>query len=175
MLSSFHLPTEFLESMSRAVVEALRSKGVSLVASLPSTDVSLIVKMISQDHNFIHVQVSNEGLGVAVCTGAWLGGKKAAVVMTSAGLYMSTYQLTRACQFPGIPVLLLIGYNPDLGDRTDWTAKGRLTFEPLLNALQIPYIILRDPKDATGAVARAMDTANNLKYAAAVLIATGPK
>src|SRR5262249_44976597 len=61
-----------------------------------------------------------------------------------------------------IPLLMLISYRGEFGERDPWQTQGGKATEPVLRALGIPYDFLREP----GEVARKIASAQTLAHAA---------
>ena len=61
--------------------------------------------------------VSNEGVGVGLCCGAWLGGMKAVMLMENTGVRMACDQLARLGMSVGLPCFMIIPYRGDIGDK----------------------------------------------------------
>jgi len=104
------------DEIARIVIEAMKSSGIDFVVDLPSRAFKALNEMVEQDSHFIHVAVGNEGDGVAICGGAWLGGKKPAMIMENSGLFLSSYALARSAITFGFPMLLLMSYRGQLGE-----------------------------------------------------------
>ena len=79
------------ESTTNEVVEGLTEAGVKFASFLPDSWLKPIYSRLSQDSRFITIPVSNEGVGVGLCCGAWLGGMKAVMLWR-----------TPACAWPAI-------------------------------------------------------------------------
>lgn len=124
------------------IVGALKKAGVNLIATLPDLKVVELIRAIDHDPAIKHVPLCREEEGVGICAGAYLTGKKSAMLMQNAGLLNSCNGLTTTCLQFEIPILLLIYYAGDLGDR-GFATLGSVT-EPVLEALGIRYYILRN-------------------------------
>src|SRR5262249_39614880 len=99
-----------------ALVEGLRAGGIDFVASVPDQHLLEVLDLVSGDDAFLHVPLCREEEGVGVCTGAYLGGRRPALLMQNAGLLNSCNGLTTtALQFE-IPLLLVVWYAGDFGD-----------------------------------------------------------
>lgn len=155
-------------------IKGLKDAGVNFVVSLPDVPDSVLVQMISQDPSFKTVIVTNEGEGVAIAAGAWCGGKKPALLINSAGLLVSPWYLANIGMFYGIPLLLVCPYRGDIGDRSKirggYLLMFKMTVEPLLQTLQIPYRIVREKKELRGAIVDAQLTAQTTENPVAVLM-----
>lgn len=159
--------------MKNALVEALADAGVDFVAAFPSSSLSATQRRISEDARFQCIFTSNEGEGVAICGGAWLAGKRPALVMENSGLSMVTYQIIRLNAAFEMPLLMVLDYRGDLGDGNWWAVPFGWTMEPLLDALRIPYAIAETRDQLAGLAARCMRTTLHSKYPAALVLRYG--
>jgi sulfopyruvate decarboxylase subunit alpha len=122
-------------------VAALKRARIDFVATLPDLKLVEVIKVIDKDTGIKHVPLCREEEGVGICAGAYLTGKKPALMMQNAGLLNSCNGLTTTCLQFQIPLLLLIYYAGDFGDR-GFATVGSVT-EPVLEALGIRTYVLR--------------------------------
>jgi sulfopyruvate decarboxylase subunit alpha len=127
---------------SEAIVRGLKAAGVDLVAMLPDHGFDRVQKRIAEDPAFTFVPVSNEGVGVGVCAGAFFGGKSPALMVPTSGFLVATWPLASLHNLWNIPLLLLIPYRGDVGDAQPVMRTYNFTTEPILRDLQIPYRIV---------------------------------
>src|SRR5215510_3589273 len=99
-----------------AVVEGLKEAGVDFISLLPDSDFSDLQHRVASDTHFTYVPVSNEAIGVGVCAGAYLSGKRPALLVPTSGLLVAAWPLTSICMAWSLPLLLLIPYRGDIGD-----------------------------------------------------------
>ena len=150
------------------ILTALKDAGVNMVASLPDFSLVRMVEGLSEDNEIRHVPLSREEEGVGVCTGAYLAGKRCALLMQNAGLLNSCNGLTTtALQFQ-IPMLLLVLYSGGRGD-VAFPMLGQVT-EPVLDALGIPYHQIERIEDAPAVIGGALVQAYNMQKPVAVLL-----
>src|SRR5262245_44663792 len=129
-----------------AIIRSLRRAGIDVVASLPDASLVELENALATHNEIIHVPLTREEEGIGVCTGAFLGGRRCALLMQNAGMLNSCNGLvTTALQFE-IPMLLLILYAGYRGDMA--FPQLSLATEPTLSALRIPYHILDDVADS---------------------------
>jgi sulfopyruvate decarboxylase subunit alpha len=120
------------------IVDSLKEAGIDFVASLTEANLHELVIALGEDPGVHHVPVTREEEGIGICAGAYLGGKKPAMVM-NAGFLLSANALATVCIHPGIPVLMLIGHSGGVGEENAGHATvGSLT-EPILQAMHIVY------------------------------------
>ncbi|PWT89135.1 MAG: sulfopyruvate decarboxylase [Proteobacteria bacterium] len=159
--------------MANELIEALAGAGINFVAAFPSSSLSSTEKLIEADSRFRCVFPSNEGEGVAICGGAWMAGKRPALIMENSGLSMIAYQVIRLNAAFEVPLLLVLDYRGDLGDGNWWAVPFGWTTPPLLDALRIPYTIAERKEELTDKVDRLARTAFHSKYPAALVLRYG--
>jgi sulfopyruvate decarboxylase subunit alpha len=137
---------------SEAIVRGLKAAGVDLVAILPDHGFDRVQKSIAADDSFTFVPVSNEGVGVGICAGAFFGGKSPALMIPTSGFLVATWPLASLHNLWNIPLLLLIPYRGDVGDAQPVMRTYKFTTEPILRDLQIPYVIVSEIAKVEGAI-----------------------
>jgi sulfopyruvate decarboxylase subunit alpha len=153
---------------SREVLAGLKEAGVNLIASVPDTNLLELITLIADDGDIAHVSVGREEEGIGVCTGAYLGGKRPALVMQNAGLMNSCNGITTTALQFGIPILLLVYYAGDIGDNA-FHMLGLVT-EPVLQGLGVKYAVLRDPAAVRKQIVDAMSICQAAKRPVALLL-----
>jgi sulfopyruvate decarboxylase subunit alpha len=153
------------------VHESLKEAGINFVAYLPDDQIHDAQKLVVEDPAFMTVAVTNEGEGVAACAGAWLGGGKPALIIADSGLLVATWPLASLTVSYGIPILVIIAHRGEVGDRANWRfITYKFTTEPLLRALQIPYVTARKPEETKEAITGAQLSASLWQHPVAVLL-----
>jgi len=150
------------------ILAGLKAAGINLVSSVPDINMLDLIILLYQDKEITHVPVGREEEGIGVCTGAHLGGKRPAMLMQNGGLLNSCNGLTTTALQFGIPVLLLIYYAGDIGDNA-FHMVGLVT-EPVLDALGIKTIVMRDPAKVKQDIAGAVTLASSSKRPVALLL-----
>lgn len=158
---------------AKLLVEEMKAAGISFVACLPDSGFKDLYFLCQDDPDFQFVPVTNEGEGVAVAAGAWLGGKKALMFMENTGLRVASEALARLSIGIDIPVLLLMSYRGSIGDGNWWAETHGVVMEPMLKALRIPYLILEKDEDIKGSLQRALKSMFATKHHVAVIIGGG--
>jgi sulfopyruvate decarboxylase subunit alpha len=122
------------------VVEGLKAAGVDTIIVLSESWLFEVHRQLESNSFFTVIPVANEGDGVSMCAGMWLGGKRCAILMENSGVRVACEALAR---LQGLPVLLLMSYRGDWGDPPWWATSMGATTEPILKALRIPYSVVR--------------------------------
>ena len=142
-------------SSASLVVDALKRNEIRFITVLPDSRMFEVYELIDKDPYFKVIPVTHEAEGVSICAGAWCGGQRAAIIMENSGLRSATEALGRLYCFP---VLLLMSYRGDVGDRAFFGRPIGRTTEPLLQVLGIPYLTVRKEAEIESAVRDATQT-----------------
>lgn len=153
---------------AQTILHGLKNAGINLVATLPDVNLSDLLAEVESDAEVTHVPLCREEEGIGICTGAYLVGKKCAAIMQNGGFFNSCNAIVSTLLQYQIPVLLLVYYAGDIGDRT-FSTSGAMT-EPVLQALGIRYYILRDPVDSLELIKRAQILAEDARRPVAILL-----
>jgi sulfopyruvate decarboxylase subunit alpha len=156
------------QQCAASIVAGLKKAGIDFVATLPDEKIVEVIRAVEADIQLMHVPLCREEEGIGICAGAYLAGKKTAIIMQNAGLLNSCNALTTTSLQFQIPVLLLIYYAGDIGDR-GFTTLGSVT-EPVLQALGIRAYVLRNADEVDGLLRGAQILADDAKKPVAVLL-----
>jgi len=150
------------------IIAGLKEAGITLVASVPDINLLELINLLYGEKEITHVPVGREEEGIGVCTGAYLGGKRTALLMQNGGLMNSCNGITTTALQFGIPVLLLVYYAGDIGDNA-FHMLGLVT-EPVLEGLGIKYYVLRDRAQTRRQIVGAATVAQNSRRPVALLL-----
>lgn len=154
---------------SLAIYRGLKSVGIDFVASVPCVNLQKLLTLIGNDPNIIHLPATREEEGVGLCAGAWMGGRRPALLMQNSGLGNCINALASLNMLYGIPLLIVISHRGGSGESIiGQVPMGQLT-APLLDAMQIPYLS-PDPGKGEEAVIECCTDAEKRKRPAAVLL-----
>jgi len=127
-----------------AVIRGLKRAGVGIVCYLPDSLFKELYPALDADPEIRTIRVTNEGEGAAICGGVFLSGKRALLLMENSGLRAAVEPLSRLGLGAGIPVVMLMSYRGELGENNWWAIPHGMTMEPLLDALRIPFRVIRE-------------------------------
>src|SRR5213083_2622913 len=147
---------------SRLIYDALKAVDVQLVSALPETWLVHLIRMAEDDPDMILVRLAKEEEGVGISAGAHLAGVKSAMLMQNHGFLASINGIVSCAQLYRIPLLMLISYRGEFGERDPWQTEGGGVTEDLLRALKIPFAALDQP----GHVAQRLHKAQTLAQSA---------
>jgi sulfopyruvate decarboxylase subunit alpha len=101
--------------------------------------------MAEDDPEMVLVRLNKEEEGVGISAGAHLAGYTSAMLMQNHGFLASINGIVSLAQLYRIPLLMLISYRGEMGERDPWQTEGGLATEPVLQGLGIPCKRLSDP------------------------------
>jgi len=149
-------------SGSRLIYDALKMADVRLMSALPETWLVHLVRMAEDDPDMTLVRLAKEEEGVGISAGAHLAGVKSAMLMQNHGFLASINGIVSCAQLYRIPLLMLISFRGEFGERDPWQTEGGGVTEDLLRALRIPFSYLDHPEH----VAKRIGKAQTLAYSA---------
>jgi sulfopyruvate decarboxylase subunit alpha len=159
------------EDAVKLVVEALKEAGIEVIVCLPESKFKELYPVLYKDPDFRYIMVTNEAEGVSIAAGSWLAGKKAIMLMENAGLRVAMEPLARLGLTHGVPVMMIMCYTGDIGERNWWGIAHGQTMEPLLQTMRIPYIVVRKKEEVKDAIRRSIEHISVSLYHAAVVLA----
>jgi sulfopyruvate decarboxylase subunit alpha len=153
-----------------AVLRGLRRAGVSVACYLPDSLFKELYPAMDAAPGLRTIRVTNEGEGAAIAGGVFLSGKRAVLVMENSGLRAAVEPLARMGLGAGIPVVMLMSYRGELGENNWWAIPHGITMEPVLNALRVPYRVVRQEDEIEQAIVDAYAWSYASYYHSAVAI-----
>ena len=156
------------KASAAAILAGLKKAGINFIATLPDEKMLELIRAVEQDTDIKHVPLCREEEGIGICAGAYLAGKRTAIIMQNAGFLNSCNALTTTSLQFQIPILMLIYYAGDIGDR-GFTTLGSVT-EPVLQAMGFRSYVLRRREQIDDTLRGAEILADDSKRPVAVLL-----
>ena len=157
-------------SHSQLIYDSLKASGIGLISALPETWLVHLIRMAEDDPQMTLVRLAKEEEGIGIAAGTHLAGGKSALLMQNHGFLQSINGIVSLARLYRIPLLMLISYRVEFGERDPWQTEGGGVTEPLLNALNIPFERLDDPAQVARRIAKAQTLAEaSLKPVALLL------
>lgn len=157
-------------SSSRVIYDALKGCGIGLMSALPETWLVHLIRMADEDPEMILVRLAKEEEGVGISVGAHLAGVKSAMLMQNHGFLASINGIVSCAQLYRIPLLMLISYRGEFGERDPWQTEGGGVTEDLLRALRIPFAFLESQDHVSRRIHKAQTLAHSANKPVALLL-----
>src|SRR5947208_5181069 len=155
---------------SKAIYAALKASGIRLVSALPETWLLHLIRMAEDDPEMTLVRLAKEEEGVGISAGAHFAGVSSAMLMQNHGFLASINGIVSFALLYRIPLLMLISYRGSFGERDPWQTQGGSVTEPLLRAMNIPFLSLDAPASVEKRVAQAHTLAESSLQPVALLL-----
>ena len=155
---------------SQIIYDALKSTGVGLISALPETWLVHLVRMAEEDPDMILVRLNKEEEGVGISAGAHFAGRKSVMMMQNHGFLTCVNGIVSLSQLYKIPLLMLISYRGEMGERDPWQTEGGIATEPVLQALGITYRKLSNPDTVLKELTDAQTLAESSQRPVALLL-----
>ena len=158
---------------AQTTLDALLDAGINFAACLPDSAFKELYEPLSEARQVDYIQVANEGDGVGICMGAWLGGKKPALIMENTGFAVTPYALMRGPIPFGVPMLLLIAHRGGFHDQRWFSVPMGWGTAPLLDAMRISYEFVTRSEDIRTAITGAVKSMNSIQAPVAIVLGGG--
>jgi sulfopyruvate decarboxylase alpha subunit len=152
-----------------ALYRALKKAGISQVSYVPDAGHSVLIKLFDKDPGVRAVVLTTEEEGVAMAAGAWLGGKRAALLLQSSGVGNCINMLSLAA-IGRFPLLMLVTMRGEWSEFNPWQVAMGHGAQPALEAMGVRVLRAERPEEVANIVAAAADLAFDADQQMAVLI-----
>jgi sulfopyruvate decarboxylase alpha subunit len=149
--------------------ETLKRAGITQVGYVPDAGHARLIERCRADAQIRDVVLTTEEEGVALAAGAWLGGKRAALLMQSSGVgnCINLLSLMRTCRFP---MLVFITMRGEWEEFNPWQVPMGSIVEPVLKLCEAEVYRARTPDEVAGLTERAIQQAFGDERIVAVLL-----
>ena len=152
-----------------ALHQVFRQAGVGLVSYVPDAGHRALIDACGADPDIVTNVLTTEEEGIAIATGAWLGGTRSAVLMQSSGVGNCINMLSLPVS-ARVPLLLLVTMRGEWAEFNPWqNPMGRAT-QTSLEAIGVTVLRADTPIDVIEAVDQATTMAFDADQQVAVLI-----
>ena len=163
-----HTPTS-TPSWQEAIFRVLKEGDVRQIAYVPDAGHSHVIRSATADPDIQDVVLTTEEEGVAVVSGAWLGGQRAVLLMQSSGVgnCVNMFSLLTSANFPFFTLVTMRG---EYADFNPWQGPmGRAT-QGALELMGITVLRVSDPNQVEEIVQAGFDAAFEAGDRVAVLL-----
>lgn len=146
-----------------------KTNDVDAVGFVPDGGLTRLIELCVNDPAIRAVTLTTEEEGVALATGAFLGGTRAALLMQSSGVgnCINMLSLPRACN---TPLLMLVTMRGEWGEFNPWQVPMGQTTPSVLQAAGVIVYRVESAGDVCPTVENALNLAFNSRCRVAVLL-----
>ncbi len=135
-------------SIDKRIVADLVKNDVELVTTVPCKQLAGVIAEIDACEDILHIPANKEDEGIGICAGAFMGGKRSAIIMQNTALGVVVNTLVTLTQFYRLPLPMLISYRGELGEPVACQVEMAVHTKALLNQLHIPTYHFHHEADA---------------------------
>lgn len=151
---------------SKDVFRVLKKADVQQIAYVPDAGHTALIKMAIADNAIKPVSLTSEEEGVAVLSGAWLGGEAGALLMQSSGVgnVINMLGMANECRFP---LLMLVTMRGEWGEFNPWQVPMGQATESVLEASGVIVHRVDEPDE----IAETVEAAAKLAFEGGRMVA----
>ncbi len=149
MLNSFHQSEGIENNMNvdEQIVHDLKKSEIAFVTTVPCKQLAGVIELLEKDAGIQHVPANKEDEGMGLCAGAYMGGKRACIIMQNTAIGVTINTLATLIQFYNIPLPMLISYRGEIGERVACQVEMAVHTKALLQQLNIQTYHFHKPRD----------------------------
>lgn len=149
--------------------DVLKAAGIRQVSYVPDAGHSTLIRLFGEDKEVTTNVLTTEEEGIAIATGAWLGGERSVVLMQSSGVGNCINMLSLPVQ-TRTPLLILVTMRGEWAEFNPWQVPMGQATEGSLKAIGVTVLRAETGEDLIEAVAQAAGMAFDADQQIAVLI-----
>jgi sulfopyruvate decarboxylase subunit alpha len=133
--------------ISKKIVTDLVENEVEFVTTVPCKQLSGVIQEIDDSESIYHIPANKEDEGMGLCAGAYMGGKRPAIIMQNTAIGVTINTLVTLTQFYRMPLPMLISFRGELGEPVACQVEMAVHTKALLAQLHIPTYHLHKEED----------------------------
>ena len=125
-------------SVSEKIVADFVANGIEFVTTVPCKQLGGVIDAVEKEPTIYHIPSNKEDEGMGLCAGAFMGGKRPAIIMQNTAIGVTVNTLVTLTQFYRMPLPMLISYRGELQEPVACQVEMAVHTKALLNQLNIP-------------------------------------
>lgn len=153
----------------KQIFDAFKRGNIRQVGYVPDAGHSRLISCCKDDPDIRDVVLTTEEEGIALASGAWLGGQRSAILMQSSGVgnCVNMLSLPQACH---CPLLTLVTMRGEWDEFNPWQKPMGSIVEPVLKLCHAEVYRVKEAKDVASTVELAIQQAFGEDRIVAVLL-----
>lgn len=152
-----------------ALYDVLKGAGIRQMSYVPDAGHSTLIRQFGEDRDVTTNVLTTEEEGIAIATGAWLGGERSVVLMQSSGVGNCINMLSLPVQ-TRTPLLMLVTMRGEWAEFNPWQVPMGQATEASLRAIGVTVLRAETGADLIEIVEQAAGMAFDADQQIAVLI-----
>lgn len=134
-------------SISARIVDDFVKNNIEFVTTVPCKQLAGVIENIEASDKIFHIPSNKEDEGIGLCAGAFMGGKRSAIIMQNTAIGVTINTLVTLTQYYRMPLPMLISYRGELGEPVACQVEMAVHTKALLAQLNIPTYHFHEEED----------------------------
>ena len=127
-----------MSAIDKKIVSDFVNNKVEFITTVPCKQLSGVIEEVDACEDIHHIPSNKEDEGIGLCAGAFMGGKRSAIIMQNTAIGVTINTLVTLTQFYRMPLPMLISYRGELGEPVACQVEMAVHTKALLAQLNIP-------------------------------------
>lgn len=136
-----------MDALDKKIVNDLVANDISFVTTVPCKQLAGVIDEIENCPDIFHIPSNKEDEGMGLCAGAFMGGKRPAIIMQNTAIGVTINTLATLIQYYRLPLPMIISYRGELGEPVACQVEMAVHTKALLAQLAIPTYHFHAPSD----------------------------
>lgn len=125
-------------SVNDKIVADLIKNKIEFVTTVPCKQLAGVIAKLEETDEIFHIPSNKEDEGMGLCAGAFMGGKRPAIIMQNTAIGVTINTLVTLIQYYRMPLPMLISYRGEIGEPVACQVEMAVHTKALLAQLNIP-------------------------------------
>jgi len=135
-------------SINSKIIKDFENNNVEFITTVPCKQLAGVIDAIDNSEKVFHIPANKEDEGMGLCAGAYMGGKRSAIIMQNTAIGVTINTLATLIQYYHFPLPMLISYRGELGEPVACQVEMAIHTKALLKQMNIPAYHFHHPDDA---------------------------
>ncbi|MDA7599424.1 sulfopyruvate decarboxylase subunit alpha [Alphaproteobacteria bacterium] len=126
------------DNINKKIVDDFVANEVSFVTTVPCKQLAGVIDEVEARKEIFHIPSNKEDEGMGLCAGAFMGGKRPAIIMQNTAIGVTINTLATLIQYYRMPLPMLISYRGELGEPVACQVEMAVHTKALLEQMLIP-------------------------------------
>lgn len=135
------------DSPAGRLYERVRKHGIDFFVSVPCSLLGDVIKILETDSDVVYTPVTREEEGMGILAGAYLAGRKPAIVMQNSGYGNIVNAVCSLTNYYNIPIVMLVSHRGSEGERIEAQVPMGDAVQGVMEASGVKCISVQHPSD----------------------------
>ena len=135
-------------TIDKKITDDLIAAQIGLVTTVPCKQLAGVIEEVENRPEIHHIPANKEDEGMGICAGAWMGGKRSAIIMQNTAIGVTINTLATLIQYYRMPLPMLISYRGELREPVACQVEMAVHTKALLAQMNIPTYHFHKQSDA---------------------------